>query len=318
MISRQELVISIVLFFCIIILIFNKFSTENVRGDNRKQTPQNVDAAQDGAFLTPRDIAVDTKGDGSVYVVDSKNNRIQKFGPDGRFILAWGSEGNGPGQFKDPCGIDLGPGGSIYVSDTWNSRVQVFTATGRFIMEFGRETGMWGPRDLVAAKSGNIFVADTGNGKIEKFSKDGEHLMTIGTKGSGELEFMEPFGMVQGPDGYIYILDRLNFRVQKITEEGGYAGEFKVDGWDKGQIVNGCLMEPYASVSPDGKYIYITDSSEGQIIRYDLDGKNKKVFAEDENGEDLFVCPIGVAAGTNGKIYVTDAGAGRLVSFTDK
>ncbi|HDQ25335.1 MAG TPA: hypothetical protein ENN43_01140 [bacterium] len=318
MISRQEFAISIVLFFCILVIIFSKFSTENVRGDRRQSAPQAVSAAAEGAFTTPRAIVVDRERDGSFYVVDSRNHRIQKFGPAGNFILSWGTQGDGPAQFKEPCGIDLGPDGSVYVSDTWNSRVQVFTPTGRFIMEFGREMSMWGPRDLVVTKQGNVFVADTGNGKIEKFSKDGIHLMTIGGKGDGVLEFNEPFGMVQGPDNNIYVADRINFRIQVITEEGKYVREFKVDGWERGQIVNGCLMEPYISISSGGKYIYITDSSKGQVLRYNLNGANKKVFEKNERGEDLFGCPIGISAGKDGKIYVTDSGLQKLVTFMDE
>jgi DNA-binding beta-propeller fold protein YncE len=52
-----------------------------------------------GQFDLPEDIAVDTAA--NVYVVDTLNNRIQKFDSNGNFITAWGSNGTGSGQFND-------------------------------------------------------------------------------------------------------------------------------------------------------------------------------------------------------------------------
>jgi uncharacterized protein (TIGR03663 family) len=75
-----------------------------------------------GEFNEPRSLAVGPGG--AVFVVDSKNNRIQKLGPDGKPLLTWGSAGEGEGQFKDPHGITVSSDGSVYVADTWNHRVQ--------------------------------------------------------------------------------------------------------------------------------------------------------------------------------------------------
>ena len=54
----------------------------------------------DGMFSTPSDIA--TGPDGSVYVADSGNHRIQRFTPEGAYVNKWGSEGSGDGQFFYP------------------------------------------------------------------------------------------------------------------------------------------------------------------------------------------------------------------------
>jgi DNA-binding beta-propeller fold protein YncE len=62
----------------------------------------------------------------NVYVVDSQNERIQKFDSNGNFITKWGSEGTGEGQFNIPEGIDIDSSGNVYVADTHNSRIQKF------------------------------------------------------------------------------------------------------------------------------------------------------------------------------------------------
>jgi len=73
----------------------------------------------------PYDIVVD--GNGNVYVVDTENDRIQKFTSNGTYLNQWGDEGSGAGQFNDPIGIAVDENDNIYIADTLNRRIQVFS-----------------------------------------------------------------------------------------------------------------------------------------------------------------------------------------------
>ncbi len=84
--------------------------------------------AGEGQFSGPHGIEVDA--DGNVYVVDTGNNRIQKFTSDGMLLMTWGSLGAGDGQFNHPHGVGIGPKGNLYVSETGNNRVQKFKSDG--------------------------------------------------------------------------------------------------------------------------------------------------------------------------------------------
>ena len=57
----------------------------------------------DGQFTAPAGVAV--ASDGSVYVTDSGNHRIQKFTSEGVFVSKWGTEGTGDGQFIQPATV---------------------------------------------------------------------------------------------------------------------------------------------------------------------------------------------------------------------
>ena len=83
----------------------------------------------DGQFMNPTDIAVDSKN--FIYVVDSGNNRIQKFDSNGKFLTKWGSEGSGDGQFDGPMGLIVDPSGYVYVVDMGNKRIQVFAPSNQ-------------------------------------------------------------------------------------------------------------------------------------------------------------------------------------------
>jgi tripartite motif-containing protein 71 len=99
----------------------------------------------DNDFKKPTDVAVDPSGSFSgkfVYVVDSRNDRIQKFYSNGfddmaRPLKMWGSPGSGPGQFNNPNGIAVDSLGMVYVSDTDNNRIQKFDSNGKFIINWG-------------------------------------------------------------------------------------------------------------------------------------------------------------------------------------
>jgi tripartite motif-containing protein 71 len=65
--------------------------------------------------------------DGSVYVADFGNNRIQKFTSEGVFASEWGTNGSGDGEFYCPRGVAVASDGSVYVSDTGNNRIQKFS-----------------------------------------------------------------------------------------------------------------------------------------------------------------------------------------------
>ncbi|MEN6408146.1 MAG: flippase activity-associated protein Agl23, partial [Anaerolineaceae bacterium] len=125
----------------------------------------------EGQFQSPRSVAA--APDGTLYVADSKNNRIQHLAADGTVLESWGTFGDAlkgevpGGQFSEPWGVAVGPDGSVYVADTWNSRIQKFTADGRFLKMWGvfgtAETpgGLWGPRAIAVDGTGRVFVTDT-------------------------------------------------------------------------------------------------------------------------------------------------------------
>ncbi len=90
-------------------------------------------------FVLPTGIAADLRG--RLFVVDTDNrntpgyapvfsSRVQVFDEQGQYLTAWGSFGNGPGQFANPQAVAALSDGRIVVADTRNNRLQVFAADG--------------------------------------------------------------------------------------------------------------------------------------------------------------------------------------------
>ena len=127
--------------------------------------------------------------DGSFYVADVGNHRIQKFGPDRRFLTAWGSEGAEPGQFDTPIDLVVDGKGRVYIIDSFRNNgpadqetgaVQVFDADGRFLAEwgeYGAEPGqMSKPFGIGLDPDGTLLVAEFDGSRVQRFTPEGEVL----------------------------------------------------------------------------------------------------------------------------------------------
>lgn len=71
-------------------------------------------------------------GNGDVWVSDTGNHRLARFDSALVALDAVGSEGSGPGEFSSPVGIAVAPSGTIYVADTGNRRIVLLDPEGRF------------------------------------------------------------------------------------------------------------------------------------------------------------------------------------------
>ncbi len=89
-----------------------------------------------GNFNLP--LQVTTAPDGTVYVVDKGNFRVQAFDSEGRYLRSFGTVGRLPGQFFSPKGIATDSDGNIYVVDTAFGNVQIFNPQGELLMVIGQ------------------------------------------------------------------------------------------------------------------------------------------------------------------------------------
>jgi DNA-binding beta-propeller fold protein YncE len=127
----------------------------------------------DGQFNLPLQDAV--APDGTLYVVDGGNFRVQAFDPNGQFLFSFGEVGRFPGQFARPKGIAVGPDGNVYVVDAAFGNVQIFDPKGRLLMFIGSRdrAGKPGkfflPAGVAVGEDGRIYMVDQYFRKVEVF-----------------------------------------------------------------------------------------------------------------------------------------------------
>jgi uncharacterized protein (TIGR03663 family) len=273
----------------------------------------------EGQFNNPKNMAL--APDGSLYVLDTNNHRVEKFDAARNFVKAWGGQGNAPGQFNEPWGIAVGPDGSVYVADTWNHRIEKFDKDGNFVKMWGTfgDVGeqydqnlleFYGPRAIAIDKDGNLWVTDTGNERVIEFSPDGEPLDAYGGTGAEVGQFLEPVGIAIDKAGNFYIADTWNRRIQVFDSHFNPIQQINVDAWDSQSVVN----KPYIAVDADGN-IYVTDPEGYRVIKFGKDGQVRAVWGTPGSDMAGMQLPTGITFDAQGNLYVADAGNNRVLIF---
>jgi DNA-binding beta-propeller fold protein YncE len=259
-----------------------------------------------GQFNYPYGLSVD--GAGNVYVAEFNGNRIQKFSGAGAglpqvpeiFLMAFGSAGNGPGQFQGPAGAAVDEAGNVYVLDSFIGRIQKFSSTGTFLAQWGGGNGAFSSPTFVAVDgSGNVYVSDSGNNRIEKFDSNGTYLMQWGPTGLGFGSFNGPNGIAADLAGNVYVTDTGNNRIVKFTSTGTYLTQWGSSGSGDGQFSGpeGLAVDPAGNV-------FVADYGNSRVQKFSATGAliTKWIFGNVMAG----IAPFAIAADAMGNIYVAD------------
>ena len=181
-----------------------------------------IDAGLDG----PVGIAIDPEG--GVFVADSGNNRIRRYGAALAHAADLGTPGVGDGQLADPRGLAVAQRVEpmLYVADRGNDRVQVLRRDGTFAAKLLEGDGrrMSAPEDVAVDAAGAVYVADTGNGRVLRYTVgvDGTHAFSraipVPVKVAGTTP--APSGVSTDRDGNLLVTDREQNLVLLMETDG--------------------------------------------------------------------------------------------------
>jgi DNA-binding beta-propeller fold protein YncE len=134
-------------------------------------TGKNHELTSPGDFAKPTGVAVDSEG--TLYVCDTLNDRIEVFDAEGKFISTYGKNGDGPGYFARPKGIAIDGDGHIWVADGMQDRVQVFNSQWQLLITFGGHGLLPGQfQGLVGIaidKNNRVFTSEIYPGRVQQF-----------------------------------------------------------------------------------------------------------------------------------------------------
>jgi tripartite motif-containing protein 71 len=286
-----------------------------------EEAPQFVAAwGNDGRVLQyPNDTATDAAG--NVYVADTSNHQIKKFTSDGTFVSKWGTQGTADGQFNSPQGIAIDVDGNVYVTDLGNSRIQKFTNDGTFLSKWGIYGSADGQfrslRGIATDIDSNVYVVDSGNNRIQKFTTDGVFLTKWGSFGSlrdgtfADGTFADPSGIATDAVGNVYVVDRMDNRIQKFTSDGTFLSKWGTQGSADEQFVY-----PAGIATDIDSNVYVTDSGNSRIQKFTNDGTFLSKWGTSGTADGQFSSLQGIETDVGGNVYAADAGNNRIQKFS--
>jgi sugar lactone lactonase YvrE len=281
-------------------------------------------------FNNPQGIAVDASG--KIYLADSYNNRIRTvtaagvastFAGNGTLGYAEGSALSA--EFYGPNGMAVDASGNVYVADFGNNVIRKITAggvvstfagngTAGFVNGTSTSSEFNNPAGIAVDASGNIYVADYGNNSIRKITSAGVVTTLAGFKTGGYINatgtaaaFDNPTGVAVDATGNVYVADKGNAAIRKITSAGVVTT--LAGGPTQPELVN---YPAGIAIDKQGN-IYIADEG-GRIIEcttgnvlYILAGSlNVSGFVNGSGTSALFNGPQALTVDADNNIYVAD------------
>ncbi|KAL4424699.1 hypothetical protein ABPG77_004506 [Micractinium sp. CCAP 211/92] len=268
--------------------------------------------------------------DGTLYVADVYNDRIQKLHENGTVIAVFGNgvQGSGPRQWNQPRDIAMSPDGTeLFVLDSGNQRVKVLGLSGTLKFSFGENGHGRGnflmPVGVATGPSG-VYITDTFYPRVQKFDYNGNFLWTMGEQGQEDGQFAFPMGCAVAVNvrlentvvpEVLYVADQYNSRVQYFDgADGSYLGQFS--GTKFGDIA----FPAHLDVTADNS-IVVVESQTQRFERFSATGAKQLSFDSYGTGSwtPVFDKPTGVSVvslpGLEA-VYVADESLNTIQKFT--
>jgi hypothetical protein len=189
--------------------------------------------------------------DGSFYVVEAGNLRVQRFDKNRQFLTSWGEFGTENGQFAKPTGIALDGEGQVYVVDAARSDVQIFSPEGNYLRTIaqgwlGGHAGSFGY--MTVTTDGNVFLSNWG--AVHEYASDGRKLATY------DVTALTPdcAGVAVDAVGHIFVLGDSTI---ELASDGGVIHVWPATG-------------EMLTLGPDAQFFYVTHYTWPYVRKYNL------------------------------------------------
>ena len=257
-------------------------------------------------------VAVDSKD--NVYVFNRGTQPMVVFDRDGNFLRAWGGD-----IFTLAHGVSVGPDDSIYCADSGDHTVRKMSPEGEVLLTLGTKGEPAPPMSgrplcrpthlAVDRRNGDLFVSDGySNARVHHYTPDGELVGSWGESGTGPGQMNIVHNIAIDDEGWIYVADRENRRIQVFDTEGNLEAQWAnlsraatvcVD--HQGLVYVG---EYYAGI---GSNVLGTDLGP-RVTIFDTQGNVQAKLGRKSYGDQpgRFYAPHGISVDSRGDIYVAE------------
>jgi DNA-binding beta-propeller fold protein YncE len=280
-------------------------------GEYRYEVTENWGNLPDGwRYGEVAAVGVDSKD--NVYVFNRGKHPMLVFDRTGKFLRSWGED-----LFARPHGIHVAPDDTLWCTDDGDHTVRHITTDGKMLLQIGvpGEPAPYMGGDpfhrcthTALSPSGDLYVADGyGNARVHKYAPDGRLLFSWGEPGTEPGEFNIVHNICCDEDGWVYVADRENHRIQVFDGKGRFETQ-----WNNMHRPCGLCMtrgkSPIAYIGETGPSMSVNANHPGigpRISVWTLDGKRiARAGDATRQATSQFIAPHGLAVDSRGDIYV--------------
>jgi len=272
---------------------------------------------------------------------------VLEFDPAGNLVRAWGGPGQGFEWPGSNHGITPDSKGNVWIGGNGadDGHVLKFTKEGKFVKQFGFAYASAGSNDMwafskvakvsldeaaneayVADGYGNrrVAVVDMDSGKIKRYwgaygnKPDDTNLGRYNPSAPIAQQFRTPVHCAEpSHDGFVYVCDRVNDRIQVFTKDGKFVKEAIVA---KNTLGDGSVWDIAFSKDPQQKFIYLSDGANEKIHVLDRASLTELTsFGDGGRQPGQFYAVHSIATDSKGNVYTTETYRGqRLQKFVYK
>jgi outer membrane protein assembly factor BamB len=257
-------------------------------------------------------IGIDSRD--QVYVFHRGPHPLIVFDRDGNFLRSWGD-----GLFPRAHGVHIGPDDTIYLTDDGAHAVWKCTLDGRVLLTIGipgqpaplmSGTPFRGCTHTALSPDDHIYVSDGyGNARIHKYSPDGKLVLSWGEPGSDPGQFNLPHNVSCDADGWVYVADRENHRIQVFNGDGKFETQWHNLHRPSGMHMPGGKC-PICYVGEIGPYYKFNRGTPNLGPRLSILSNKGELLARISatpsagTGPGQFLSPHGLAADSRGDLYI--------------
>ncbi len=271
---------------------------------------------------------------------------VMEFTAEGVYVQGWGGEGDGYEWPADEHGIHVDYADNVWVSsaggprlgDRTENHLLKFTRDGRFLLQIGRRGASQGSLDTlnlnnaadmyVYRPTNELFVADgyvnrrvivfdASTGAYKRMwggygeAPDDQVPNRPAYEGPGTRQFNTVHGIRVSDDGFVYVADRRNNRMQVFQVDGTFVREVFVE---RPTRLLGTAFSIAFSPDPAQRLLYLADAGNGKIHMFDRQTLQEVgSFGRIGHYAGQFVFLHNVAVDSQGNVYTAEVGGGRRV-----
>ncbi|MGH2618860.1 MAG: hypothetical protein ACRDJC_26830, partial [Thermomicrobiales bacterium] len=200
--------------------------------------------------------------DGSLYVSDAGNRRIQQFDAQRNFVAAWDDAALGGNQAFTPTSIAVDADGLLYVLDNASDTVRVFTGDMAPVRDFrihealglSTEEARDSTNFIAVDGEGNVYASSFLRTAVLKFDPRGAFLAEIGGPGAGDGQFTQPIDIAFDEAGNLLVTDLDSGVIEIFAPDGTHVTTWGSFGAEPGQFAGP------AGIVARGQDVYVAEA----------------------------------------------------------